>query len=183
MMQHQLLRRRLLHLSAAGIALPTLLLPRKSTASGTRADVLAFVHTHTGERLSAPFRAAGALIPGGLSAIDRLLRDHRSGDIRPIDPGLLVQLHRIAQMTGTREPFQVISGFRSERTNELLRKRGGGGVARGSLHLQGRAIDIRLADVKLADLRDAALELRAGGVGYYPSSRFVHLDTGRVRSW
>jgi len=77
----------------------------------------------------------------------------------------------------------VISGYRSGRTNEQLRQRGGGGVARTSLHLQGRAIDVRLADVPLAALRDAALELRAGGVGYYPGERFVHLDTGRVRAW
>jgi uncharacterized protein YcbK (DUF882 family) len=176
-------RRRLLGLSTAGFVMPALLLPRKSVASMPRAgDFLSFVHTHTGERMSVAFRAAGSLVPDALRAIDRLLRDHRSGDVRPIDPALLSQLHRVAQITGTREPFQVISAYRSDRTNEMLRRRGGG-VARGSLHLQGRAIDVRLADVPLSDLRDAALELRAGGVGYYPGSQFVHLDTGRVRSW
>jgi uncharacterized protein YcbK (DUF882 family) len=180
---HDRTRRHLLGLATAGLSLPTLLLPRRSSASMPRGDRLSFVHTHTGESLTVAFRASGTLIPDGLRAIDRLLRDHRSGDVRPVDPELLAQLHRLATITGTREPFQVISGFRSPRTNEMLRNRGGGGVARGSLHLQARAIDVRLGDVRLADLRDAALEMRAGGVGYYPRSQFLHLDTGRVRTW
>nr|HMS81883.1 DUF882 domain-containing protein [Burkholderiaceae bacterium] len=100
-----------------------------------------------------------------------------------IDPALLDQLQRLARLTGTRAPFEVISGYRSPRTNDLLRRTGGGGVARRSLHLDGRAIDLRLADVPLASLRDAALELRAGGVGFYRSEGFVHLDTGRPRAW
>jgi uncharacterized protein YcbK (DUF882 family) len=179
---HDRSRRNMLCLATAGLSMPTLLLPRSSIAATPAVDRLSFVHTHTGERLSVAFRAMGSLIPDGLRAINRLLRDHRSGDMHAIDPALLAQLHRLAAITGTREPFEVISAFRSPRTNEMLRARGGG-AARGSLHLQARAIDIRLADVKLADLRDAALELRAGGVGYYPRSQFVHLDTGRVRSW
>ena len=112
------------------------------------------------------------------------LRDFRNGATHAIDPGLLDQLNALAAATATRAPFQVISGYRSPATNEMLR-RAGHGVATGSLHLQGQAIDIRLADVELTDLRDAALSLRAGGVGYYPSadSDFVHIDTGRVRRW
>ena len=95
---------------------------------------------------------------------------------------LLDQLHALATVTGSRAPFEVISGYRSPATNASLRAKSGG-VAVHSLHLEGRAIDIRLADVSLADLRDAAISLQAGGVGFYPQSRFVHVDTGRVRRW
>jgi uncharacterized protein YcbK (DUF882 family) len=175
--------RRLLFVRAAALAAPALLLPRRSAAAVPRADVLSFIHIRTGESLSVGWRADGGADPAALRRIDRLLRDVRTGDVHPIDPALLEQLHRVARSTGTREPFQVISGFRSPRTNEMLRRTGGGGVARASLHLEGRAIDVRLADVPLATLRDAACELRAGGVGFYPSDGFVHLDTGRVRAW
>jgi uncharacterized protein YcbK (DUF882 family) len=175
--------RRLLLVRAAALAAPGLLVSRKAAASVPRADVLSFVHTHTGESLSVGWRVEGESDPYALRRIDRLLRDVRTGDVHPIDPALLDQLHRIGRMTGARAPFQVISGFRSPRTNDMLRRTGGGGVARRSLHLEGRAIDVRLADVPLATLRDAARELRAGGVGFYPSEGFVHLDTGRVRAW
>ena len=79
--------------------------------------------------------------------------------------------------------YEIISGYRSPATNEKLRQTGGGGVARRSLHMDGRAIDVRLAGCRLSQLRDLALAMNAGGVGYYPTSAFVHLDTGRVRSW
>jgi uncharacterized protein YcbK (DUF882 family) len=175
-------RRRLL-VQAAIVAAPALLISRRSSASLARPDMLSLVHTHSGESLSIGWRVAGTLVPDALTRVDRLLRDVRTGDVHPIDPALLDQLHRVAALTGTREPFQVISGYRSGRTNEMLRQRGGGGVARTSLHLEGRAIDVRLPDVPLATLRDAARSLAAGGVGFYPGDRFVHLDTGRVRAW
>jgi uncharacterized protein YcbK (DUF882 family) len=168
---------------AAAIAAPALLISRKSQAAVPRSDVLSFVHTHTGESLSVDWRVEGSPDPNALGRIDRLLRDVRTGDVHPIDPALLAQLHRVVELTGSRGPFHVISGFRSPRTNEMLRRTGGGGVARHSLHLEGRAIDVRLPDVPLSDLRDAASSLRAGGVGYYAQERFVHLDTGRVRAW
>jgi len=175
-------RRHLLVLAAA-FAAPALLLPRRSAASVGRPDVLSLSHTHSGESLSIGWRVDGVTDPLALRRIDRLLRDTRTGDTHPIDPALLDQLHRVVALTGTRVPFQVISGYRSERTQALLRRGGGGGVARRSLHLEGRAIDVRLADVPLADLRDAARSLAAGGVGFYPGQAFVHLDTGRVRNW
>jgi uncharacterized protein YcbK (DUF882 family) len=116
--------------------------------------------------------------------VNRLLRDFRTGDVAPIDPALLDQVHALQQATGSSAQVEVISAFRSSRTNEALRGNGErSGVARRSLHLEGRAIDIRLADVPLARLRDAALAMGRGGVGYYPGSNFVHLDTGRPRSW
>lgn len=175
-------RRRIL--SSAGLAAPLLLIrPRSAAAARPPADVLSFVHTHTRESLTVGWRVAGTPDPLALGRIDRLLRDFRTGEIHPIDPALLELLHRVAEVTGSRGPFQVISAYRSDRTNTMLRQRGGGGVARSSLHLQGRAIDVRLADVPLSDLRDAARSLAAGGVGFYPQDGFVHLDTGRVRAW
>ena len=173
-------RRRLLALTgAAGVSA---MFGRVGWADVPEVRALSFEHTHTGERLSVTYQEHGANLPDALEAIDRVLRDFRTGEVRPIEPALLDLLHDLVHATGTSSPFQVISGYRSSATNEMLRLRSGG-VARTSMHLFGRAIDVRLADVPLADLRDAALEMRAGGVGYYASSNFVHLDTGRVRSW
>ncbi len=177
-----LTRRRFLGgLAVAGGAL---LLPAR-----VRAHVLApgersvsFLHTHTGERLEATYWAEGAYQDGELALVNHLLRDFRTGDEHRIDPALLDQLHELARITGTREPFQVISGYRTPQTNAELRSIRGG-QATHSLHLTGQAIDIRLADVSTEKLRDAALGLQRGGVGYYPLSGFVHVDTGRVRRW
>jgi uncharacterized protein YcbK (DUF882 family) len=177
-------RRRALAWAGGLFAAPALLARRDARAALPRADSLSFVHTHTGESLDIGYRTEGIHLPAALRSIAVLLRDFRSGDVHPIDPALLDQLHRVATLTGTRAPFQVISGYRSDRTNDMLRRRGGGGVARASLHLEGRAIDLRLADVPLDVLRDAARSLAAGGVGYYAGpTGFVHLDTGRVRTW
>ena len=114
--------------------------------------------------------------------MNHLLRDFRTGGVGSIDPGLLDLLHELAAITGSQRAFHVISGYRSPATNQTLRQNSSG-VASGSLHLRGQAIDIRLADVPLATLRDAARSMRSGGVGYYAASDFVHVDTGRVRSW
>jgi uncharacterized protein YcbK (DUF882 family) len=143
---------------------------------------LRFDHLHTGEHLAVEYFSSGAYVPDALRAIDTLLRDFRTGDVHPIDPKLLDLLHGLAGVTGSGRPFEVISGYRSPRTNQLLRSLSEG-VAAGSLHLKGLAIDVRLADVRLAGLRDAAVAARLGGVGYYPASNFVHVDTGRVRTW
>jgi len=143
---------------------------------------LKFYNTHTGEQLAATYWADGQYQTGELTAIDRLLRDHRSGDVLAIDRRLFDVLYALQQRTGARGTYEVISGYRSPATNDLLRRHGGG-VARDSLHTHGQAIDIRLTGVALADLRRAALGLHAGGVGNYPSSNFIHLDTGRVRVW
>jgi uncharacterized protein YcbK (DUF882 family) len=158
--------------------------PRAALAApGSRAErLLSLVHTHTGEQLTIPYVADGAYLPDSLARLDFFLRDFRTGEQHGIDPALLDQLHDLRELTGSRTPFQVISGYRSHRTNEALRS-GGGGQARHSLHMQGRAIDVRLADVPTANLRDAALELARGGVGYYRTPDFVHVDTGPFRRW
>jgi len=174
-------RRRLLCVGAAVLAAPMLALPRRSFASSAPRS-LAFEHLHTGEKLSLVYAVGDRYVAEALASVRQFLRDFRNGATHVIDPALLDQLHALAAATGTRAPFQVISGYRSQATNAMLRREGHG-VATASLHLQGQAIDIRLADVALSDLRDAALSLRAGGVGYYPSpsSEFVHVDTGAVR--
>jgi uncharacterized protein YcbK (DUF882 family) len=176
----QVSRRRFLAGLAA--AVPSLAAPQWLFAEATGGRTLRFNHLHTGERLAVEYFSAGTYLTDALRAIDQLLRDFRTGAVHTIDPRLLDLLHGLAGLTGSRRPFEVISGYRSPATNQMLRNRSEG-VAAGSLHMQGQAIDIRLADVPLATLRDVALATRRGGVGYYPASNFVHVDTGRVRTW
>ncbi|MET0165262.1 MAG: DUF882 domain-containing protein [Burkholderiales bacterium] len=178
-------RRRFLRtVMGAALVVPALGLPRVGHAYAGYGSVerLTFEHTHTGEALSLVYRVEGQYVPSALQSLNRFLRDFRTGDEHEIDPQLLDILSRLAVITRSQAPFQVISAYRSPRTNAMLREKSGG-VAKGSLHLDGRAIDIRLPDVQLPDLRDAALSLRAGGVGFYPGPNFVHVDTGRVRTW
>jgi uncharacterized protein YcbK (DUF882 family) len=184
-------RRRFLHRAsrlgalAAGagsaLALPMVATPARAMLAGPRR--LSLVHTHTGERLALVFAVDAHYAPAALSALDHFLRDHYTGVVGSIDPQLFDLLYRVQQTLGQEGPFEIISGYRASVTNDWLRESRGGGVARHSLHLEGRAIDLRLPGVPLADLRDAALALRAGGVGFYPRERFVHVDTGRVRRW
>ena len=174
-------RRRLLKVLAAATAMAAVS-PKRLFAGPREPRDVAFVHTHTHERLSVTYFAGGSYDADGLSALNWFLRDHRTGDQHAIDPLLFDVLHDVRLATGTASPFQVISGYRSAHTNGMLRERSSS-VASGSLHLQGRAIDVRLADVSSAALRDAAIRLRRGGVGYYASSDFVHIDTGRFRTW
>ena len=143
---------------------------------------LTFHHTHTEEELHIVYWRTGSYVPEALDAVNRFLRDFRTGDQVSIDPHLLDVLHTLALATGTKSSFHVISGYRSPQTNASLRKRRRG-VARNSQHLRGRAIDVRLEDVDTTTLRDTAIALGRGGVGYYKKSRFVHVDTGPVRTW
>ena len=161
---------------------PALAASTSLLAASAEPRELSFAHTHTGERLQLEYFRSGRYIQDALSAVDHFLRDFRTGDIHRIDPRLLDLLYSLSGTTGSRRPFQVISGYRSPATNDMLRHRSEG-VAAGSLHMRGQAIDIRLADVPLRQLRDAALDAARGGVGYYPASDFVHVDTGRVRRW
>ena len=143
---------------------------------------LKFVHLHTGERLAVDYFERGGYLPDALGTVNHFLRDFRTGDVHDIDPKLLDLLHLVTGVTGSTSPYQVISGYRSPATNQILRQQSEG-VAVGSLHMVGQAIDMRLADVPLPKLQSAALTLQLGGVGYYPASDFVHVDTGRVRRW
>ena len=143
---------------------------------------ISFYNTHTEESLETVYWSHGKYIPDALDQINYILRDHYTGEISPIDPELLDLLFALRAKVKTREPFHIISGFRSARTNELLYSQGHG-VARNSMHLYGKAADIRLPDRNLSVLKRAAMDLGRGGVGFYPSSDFVHVDTGRIRYW
>lgn len=144
--------------------------------------LLSLFNTHTGESQTVPYCADGQYLPDGLRQLQALLRDHRSGESHPFDPRLFDVLHRLAELAGTDPQFEVISGYRSPASNAQLAANSSG-VASKSLHMQGKAIDVRLRNVPLPKLRDLALELKQGGVGYYAKSGFVHLDTGRIRAW
>ena len=143
---------------------------------------LSFVHTHTGERLTALYYAEGGYRPEVLQQVNVLLRDFRDGTVHPIDPKLLDRLFMLQSVVGDAEPFQVISGFRSAATNAALHEKSAG-VAEHSLHMEGQAIDVRVAGVDTSRLARVALQQANGGVGLYRVSDFVHIDTGRVRSW
>lgn len=173
----------LANLATAGIVLcnvpPALAaLPKQA---GTRS--LAFEHLHTSEKLRIVYAVGDKYVPEALKKLNHLLRDHHSGQVGRMDPKLFDLLYRLRQGLGTDAPFQVISGFRCPATNTRLRQKGGGGVAKKSLHMEGKALDIRVAGTSLTDLRDAAKATRRGGVGFYPKDGFVHVDTGAVRSW
>jgi uncharacterized protein YcbK (DUF882 family) len=176
-------RRRLLAWCTAGAAaalLPTT--PSWATALGNSKRYLSFTSLHTGEKLTALYYSKGGYLRDALGDINHILRDFRTGDVMAIDLRLLDLLHVLQLTLRSRAPFEVISGYRSPATNAMLAA-ASDGVAKKSLHMQGMAIDIRLADQRLSKLRDAALWLQAGGVGYYPGPDFVHVDVGRVRSW
>jgi uncharacterized protein YcbK (DUF882 family) len=166
------------------LAVPAALLPSawNRVLAGPEQRALSFRHTHTNETLSIVYWSDGAYLSNALRQIDHLLRDFRTAETHPIDPALLDILHRVANEAGSRGVYEVISGYRSAETNAKL-ARGNGGVAKRSLHMQGRAIDVRLTGVRTAVLRDVALGLKLGGVGYYGRSDFIHLDTGRFRTW
>lgn len=143
---------------------------------------LSLVNLHTEEVLDTVYWSHGNYVQAELDKVNHILRDHRTGDVHRIDPrllDLLVQLRDVMQST---EAFHVISGYRSPATNKMLRKKDSG-IGIKSLHMLGKAIDIRLPGIPLDHLRDAALKLKLGGVGYYPKSSFVHVDVGRVRFW
>jgi uncharacterized protein YcbK (DUF882 family) len=190
-MSIHLSRRSFLGLGAAAAA--AALVPARAiaaTSAAARSGLpmereLSFFHTHTGERLSTAYCTGGEYIAPALKDVNLLLRDFRVNQVKPIDPALLDLLFELNGALGTDQPFHVISGYRSPQTNAMLQERGGSqsGVATHSLHMDGKAIDIRVPGIKLAHLRDSASALKAGGVGYYPESNFVHVDTGRVRHW
>ena len=137
---------------------------------------------HTGERLETTYWADGEYLGPALQDINHLLRDHRANEIKAIDRNLLDLLERLHRLLDTREPFHIISGYRTAATNAMLNARSEG-VARHSLHMEGMAADIRVPGRDLPTLRRAATSIHGGGVGYYARSNFVHVDVGRVRYW
>lgn len=173
-------RRRFLR--SAALAAPAVALPGLVLAAPAPARRLRFHHTHTGEKLDVVYHENGAYLGDALAELNRLLRDFRSDETTDMDPALLDFLHTAQQHLGSAGTYEIISAYRSPATNTMLRKNGGG-VAKRSLHMRGKAIDVRLSDADTHHLRKVAIALARGGVGYYPKSNFVHLDTGRVRRW
>lgn len=143
---------------------------------------LSFYHTHTGKNLSIVYHDGASHLTPAMYEINQFLSDFRTGEVYPIDPRLLDALYLLQQKTGVENSFEVISGYRSPKTNAKLRKKSNG-VARRSLHMQGKAIDVRLRGFNTKTLRNKAVAMKVGGVGYYSRSDFIHLDTGRVRYW
>ncbi|MEO1248640.1 MAG: DUF882 domain-containing protein [Pseudomonadota bacterium] len=176
------MRRRNLLTCLGGAALLTAApLSLAGAATGTR--TLSFFNTHTDEQVTARYRVDGVLDKGAKADIDYILRDWRAGAVAEMDPNLLDLLVQVQNATGVEGPLHIISGYRTANTNSMLRKNGGGGVAKKSYHVRAQAIDVRLPGCKLKYLRKCALDVAGGGVGYYPGPNFVHLDTGPVRRW
>ncbi len=183
-------RRSFLGLGAAtlgGVMIPALVTPASAAtfkngviSSGARR--LSFRNAHTGDSFSGVYRVGDKYLPDAFEQINMVMRDFRTNTVYPIDPRVIDIIHTVHRMTGSTEPFEVISGYRSPKTNNMLRKTGSG-VAKKSLHMEGRAVDLRLDGFSTKRIRDLAVSLKAGGVGYYSKSNFVHMDSGDVRAW
>lgn len=171
-------RRHFIGMSAALLASTSPVL----ASTKSPAKTLSLYNTHTGESLETAFEVDGKFVTSSLNDLDNLLRDHRQNELFVMDTNLFLQLHEIQTRLGVNNTIQIISGYRSPATNNKLRKNSNG-VAKKSYHMKGRAIDIRITGVNTRLLRDTAIALKAGGVGYYSGSDFVHLDTGPVRNW
>lgn len=176
-----MLTRRGALLAGLGLVAPALL-AATAQASAHETRALALHNLHTGEALTIEYWQNGAVPADAAEAISHILRDHRTGETHAIDVRLLDLLHNLSDALSTTRPFQVISGYRSPRTNATLAD-ASSGVARRSLHMQGMTIDIAIEGLSTSALRDAALALSGGGVGYYPDPGFVHMDVGRLRQW
>lgn len=166
---------------AAGVAaMPSIIKPAFANYGG--AYRVSFRNAHTSESFSGVYRVGDKYLPEAFGQINYVLRDFRTGGVKMIDPHLMDLIYWMHFQSGSQKPFEVVSGYRSPHTNAMLR-RASSGVARKSLHMEGKAIDLRLGGVKLSKLHHIALDMRAGGVGFYPRSNFLHVDTGRIRHW
>jgi uncharacterized protein YcbK (DUF882 family) len=174
-------RKFLIHASTTALAAS---FPQLIQANTTLPEekTLSFLNLHTNETLQCCYWKNNQPNLDALTKINHILRDHRTQEVAQIDHQLIDLLHNLHSLTESSTPFQIISGYRSPKTNEALRN-SSTGVAKRSLHMQGKAIDVRLPDIELATLRDAAISLQTGGVGYYSKSDFLHLDTGKPRNW
>ena len=174
-------RRRFLGASIASLAclgpLPAFAQPRKAYQRS-----VSFRHMHTNEALNIVYWAQGQYVPDALKEINHVLRDHRTGDVKRIDPQLVDLLYAMGRRLGTSKPFEVVSGYRSPATNAMLR-RNSKRVAKSSFHMEGKAVDVRVSGFEPRTLAQLARGMGAGGVGFYPRSNFIHVDVGPVRYW
>ena len=175
------LNKNLANVIRAAVLTSGVLLPLNSMSSVDERS-LSFYHTHTQKSLEVTYAVGGEYVESALDEINDFLGDFRTGDAVVIDPVLLDIIYDVRASLGSNDTYEVISAYRSPKTNEMLRD-ASSGVAKKSQHLLGKAIDVRLRNVASSELRDAALGMQRGGVGYYEKSNFVHIDTGRVRRW
>jgi uncharacterized protein YcbK (DUF882 family) len=160
----------------------------EGTAASVPADQayrLHMYHTHTGESIDVVYRVGDNYLPDGLEKLNHFLRDHRTQSVSEYDPREFDTLHDLmAKLGRPNGVIDIVCGYRTPWSNNLLRSRSASsGVAEHSQHMQAKAIDIRVPGVSTTQLRNAALSLHAGGVGYYPVNQFVHVDVGPVREW
>lgn len=174
-------RRRFLVASAQAAVGLLICPPLNCWANNSQKHLLSFFHTHTEEYLKIP-HTPGVCSTSIQKKIKMFLRDFRNGAVHSIDPAILDILFKIQSVTGSQGTIEVISGYRSPQTNKFLSHLSRG-VANKSLHMKGQAVDIRITDLSTLQLRNTAVAMRTGGVGYYAESDFVHLDTGPFRTW
>jgi len=179
-----MMQRRAFLKSSLLLAAPSLSLPAfaNTAQAATGERTLRLYNTHTGEKLNTTFWAEGEFIPDAMKDINKVLRDHRNNQVANMDPELMLLLSQLNGKLDNKKELHIISGYRSPASNAKLHA-ASGGVAKHSLHMEAKAIDIRLPGQDLRMLQKAAMSLRGGGVGYYADSQFVHMDTGRVRYW
>ncbi len=191
MKDNQLDRRSFLAIGAAtlgGVMLPSLsniasaATYKNGVISSGGSRRLSFRNAHTEESFSGVYRVGNKYLPDAFKQINMVLRDFRTDQVYPMDPRVMDILHAVHSKTGQSTPFEIISGYRSPKTNNMLRSNSGG-VAKKSLHMEGRAIDLRMEGYSTKRLRNIAVALGAGGVGYYSRSNFIHMDSGDVRAW
>ncbi|PHM37916.1 YcbK family protein [Xenorhabdus innexi] len=171
-------------LGVSMVALGLGLLPQHALATLTtpRPRILRVDNLHTGEKIKAEFFDGHHYNKSELIRLNYLFRDYRQNETKKIDPKLFDQIYLLQMMMGINKPVQLVSGYRSLKTNNMLRH-ASSGVAKHSYHTRGQAMDFHIDGMKLSHIRKAALKMRAGGVGFYPKSNFIHIDTGPVRTW
>lgn len=183
-MNTNITRRKFVQYGLAGVA--TVMSGALSVLPAQARDTISYTvsirNAHTGERFQGVYRIGNYYVPGAFRKINRVMRDHRTGDLHPIDPKLIDTLARIQKDCNCTQAIDLLSGYRSPKTNAMLR-RNSSAVAKNSYHMKGQAADIQVPGNSTAKVRNTARALRVGGVGYYPSSGFVHVDTGDVRTW
>jgi uncharacterized protein YcbK (DUF882 family) len=157
--------------------------PPPQTSVPLEERTIELYNTHTHETVRVVYKRGNDFVPEALAKLDHVLIDHRSGEVHEMDPRLFDQLFDLAAAAGVEPSYEIISGYRSPESNSKMAARPGSGVSKKSLHMQGRAMDVRLKGVSVEKLRDLALAAKRGGVGYYQRSQFVHIDTGSFRTW
>jgi uncharacterized protein YcbK (DUF882 family) len=168
---------------ATARAIAAMCLLSLATGAAAADRTIELYNTHTRETVRVVYKRGEQYVPEALAQLDHVLVDHRSGEVHEMDPRLFDQLVDLAAAAGVEPSFEIISGYRSPESNSKMSAKPGSGVSKHSLHMQGRAMDVRLKGVTVEKLRDLALAAKRGGVGYYQRSRFVHIDTGSFRTW